>query len=560
MAYGFGSYGTCWGYPAAALTVPLAGADFALDFAQGWYRSGSHLTRDFAIPLSGNLIVNGDFSDGLNGWGINDEGTSVTSVVDGRARMYAPDGDYAILAQDPAGLPVGSRFVLSVDAETLTGGAAYLQFSASKSIVKILDGGFETYDIRTAGSLGFKRISVGNPNDVYLDNVVLKQVSATSYRAGECWDIDANGELHRFRSHEPIILPGRGAPFYGPMTNDIPTRYFASWNKTNYSQAGTVEGLFGPASVIAPDAGPGPKAFSHNTWLHANSLYTDSYIIETAGHRFLQISPSGGFLHNDYYFVVDLENGAIAFDNFPDRKGVQKLGGGAVHVWAMGHTIESDVSGRMILGSYPSLEIASTARAPDYTAAGGEGIVLHHAQRVEGPVPGQFITTEGVAASITAQELVYDSPINADEDYVFWVEANPFLLSGQYQFLAQVDDGTTNNRLSLYISDNGVCAAYARNGDGSYYFGATGTATVGEKFSLILARQHGEFRAGRLQVGTFTWADSLARPHPAGLDMLRIGSNIDNNYAAKSDILRPSVRKGRFSQAEIEAMVEGSLS
>ncbi|MXO66250.1 hypothetical protein [Altericroceibacterium endophyticum] len=534
--------------------VPLGDADFALDFAHGWYRSGSHLTRDFAIPLSGNLIVNGDFSDGLNGWGINDEGTSVTSVVDGRARMYAPDGDYAILAQDPAGLPVGSRFVLSVDAETLTGGAAYLQFSASKSIVKILDGGFETYDIRTAGSLGFKRISVGNPNDVYLENVVLKRVSATSYRAGECWDIDANGRLHHFKSHEPVILPGRGALFYGPLTA------MASQTFTPFNLPSTcTKTALPPDDVFLSPVRLASEGYSYSRTSTERATLPDGVSIFAIG-AIIEFGSSGQARlqwYDDSQSPGD--NARVQFSS----NGATQLFQGSVTSVLDAAFIELADGKTLIWATFENtseFQDATFGVGPESNVV-GEYVDLYALWMTPGSSPFPIIPTFGTAASITAQELAYDSPITEDDDFVLWIEADPFEVGGS-QVLGQFDDGTLNNRVVLLWLPDGRPAFRVFSEGVQLTAGVVndGRSAVGVKSILALSRQGGVYRVGNCQEGSFWWSNPATESWPSGISSISLGQQSSGSLPALSNIQRVMFRRGTFSRAEIEDMVEGSLS
>jgi len=125
-------------------------------------------------------IVNGDFSDGLDGWSVTSEGTGSVSVSDGRAIITSTNGsNYGAITQS---VPIeeGSTYLLSFDNSGPTG--SYVQFTNVTSFNGPIG---TTRTVRRAAATGnspFLLRVAGNSGTVSFDNISFREL-----RAQEDW-------------------------------------------------------------------------------------------------------------------------------------------------------------------------------------------------------------------------------------------------------------------------------------------------------------------------------------------------------------------------------------
>ena len=124
------------------------------------------------------LVVNGDFSDGLNDWIISTDANSSVDVTEGRVHLITTDGVDGQFYQFDL-VEAGKTYLIEFDAELVSGG--YQLNMGSHTAMSNIQTGYHSieYTAVSSGRVHFKR---NGANESYTDNISVKQITA---RAGD---------------------------------------------------------------------------------------------------------------------------------------------------------------------------------------------------------------------------------------------------------------------------------------------------------------------------------------------------------------------------------------
>jgi len=128
---------------------------------------------DTGRTIGPNVVVNGDFSNGLTGWATTQPTSGEVAVVGGRCHVYSANGSFCQV-QQPAILTIGKVYLLEFDLDPITGQCAVndgnLVYGTFDSFAQKISFTFRA----TSALIQFKRAA--GITEFYIDNVVIREL------------------------------------------------------------------------------------------------------------------------------------------------------------------------------------------------------------------------------------------------------------------------------------------------------------------------------------------------------------------------------------------------
>lgn len=136
------------------------------------------------LTNSGELVTNGDFSNGLDGWSLNANAAGVATVVNGALTYSAPHGDYAEVKQLNKCV-VGKTYQVAYEVTVAGVGAQSITISCGRSsIISIAATAFtvgkKTAIIQATHPDGFS-ISARTDATIAVDNISVKEILPSTH-------------------------------------------------------------------------------------------------------------------------------------------------------------------------------------------------------------------------------------------------------------------------------------------------------------------------------------------------------------------------------------------
>ena len=199
----------------------------------------------------------------------------------------------------------------------------------------------------------------------------------------------------------------------------------------------------------------------------------------------------------------------------------------------------------------------SLGRAPSYLGQASADVFIWGAQLEQSHTATSYIpTTTGVVNRVKDEiELAGASSLIGQSEGTLYVEVDWKTVSGTIQYLLDVTDGTTGNRVLIY-NFNGILRMYARaTGTGDLFNqGVPSTAFTGvQRFAFAYKTNDFELYRNGSSVSTNT-SGSLAT---LVLNQINIGSDYIGAYQPNMWIRSVALYNTRLSAADMEALTKG---
>ena len=132
-----------------------------------------------------NLVVNGDFSDGLNGW--SSHSSSTLELEDGRAKVTTSNNSGWIKRTDLL-IETGKTYFCKADITNATNKTWYINGTSNIVVLTLISGNTYGGYVTTTGNnpAFYLKGNQTNGEVSYIDNVSVKEVRATTVEASKC--------------------------------------------------------------------------------------------------------------------------------------------------------------------------------------------------------------------------------------------------------------------------------------------------------------------------------------------------------------------------------------
>jgi hypothetical protein len=247
----------------------------------------------------------------------------------------------------------------------------------------------------------------------------------------------------------------------------------AAWTKTNVTvSANTVVAPDGTltADKVALNTASGFHEILNPFTSVSGTAYTGSYFVKAAEHRFVQLLGPGVVFAE--YANFDLVSGTRTAGT-SGFGAIQSVGNGWYRISLSAIALSVSVSARISLAL---IESGTAGRAAGFTGDGYSGIYIWGAQLEAGAFPTSYIKTE--ASQVTRSA---DSASMTGANFSSWYRQGVGSLYGEASkigvnasdFLANLHDGTSNNRMQLVATTTQVNYAMVFNGTSQASFSLT---------------------------------------------------------------------------------------
>lgn len=354
---------------------------------------------------------------------------------------------------------------------------------------------------------------------------------ATYARTGAKAELRANGSAMLFASGAPSIVPGVGYFARPAITNKCANRNANPVDLTGMTKSGdaaaTLTVVDDTAAIAA--AGLSEVCTSGKVYKIDNSAGTGVANVSVAG-----VTGNTNTHHSSAY--VRGGTGSFGMGTGGSFTAAIPLAGSAGYV-------------RQGLSYAPLATNTFLIRAN-----AGQVIYFVLNQLVEGSLPGAIILTTGAAGNVTADVLAFPTPVANDEDFAFCGRMKLTSIPATNQILGEISNGSSNERILIYKGSGTSVVTGVNSGGGSIW--SSSVAPFADGPLAILARRMAGKWSGATRVGsTVTVGGETLAGFPAGLSMVRVGSNAAGSSQANSPIEFVGIRKGTFSDADVTALL-----
>lgn len=305
----------------------------------------------------------------------------------------------------------------------------------------------------------------------------------------------------------------------------------------------STNGIAATASATAPDGSGNAALITENTGnsthfvssagiaFSSGGLYTLSIFAKAGSRAFLQLVAPGAAFDTNAYANFDLSAGALGTVGVSAAATIQPIGNGWYRC-----AITATAAATATAAFSPFLIASATAARSSGFSGSGQNLLLWGAQVTMGTFVSSHIPTAAATATRAADLLT--APIAG----LFGSGTGTLLLSAMLpqpapaatdQIVAQIDDGSDNNRLRLRNPAGGASlVAEVVSAGGVTASLALGSMTAGNAFKLALAWSGGSLSALRAS-GTVMAASATL---PSGLTTLRAGNGQAGNAGLFGEI------------------------
>jgi len=384
--------------------------------------------------LGSELVTNGDFSDGLNGWlKSGDAATTLTNINNKLVINAATSYDGAVAALS---LTTGSTYLIKFNLELISASSVRVYFSGGNTGMQYFNSSQEVSMTIQADSLNssIKFDSDSGTGEFSIDNVSIKE----------------------YLGQEVVPDSGCGSWLLEPQSTNLITHSEdfsdSSWVKKDTTievanitmPNGVINGykLFANTSSTSHrmEVTPSPTAT-------VGQNFTLSLFIKSAGSDFIQVASSTGF--NSRYQNFNISTGTKASGDISDSS-ITDFGNGWYRISVTETT--TGTSARYLI--IPALSDI-TRNAIFQGNANEDGVYIWGAQLENQSYATSYVPTSG-AANTRLQDIADNSGnsslINSTEG-VLYAEIAALAGGGSFRIIS-LSDGTDNNRVILYYDLN----------------------------------------------------------------------------------------------------------
>ena len=439
------------------------------------YDTGKILSVKPVQTYGPELVTNGDFSDGTNGW--SGQYSATISVVNSQLQVYnnqngnnrSSQGITTVIGKsynlkgtitnvdNSNGIQIKISNVFNLD-------SAYFNsaFNITTNSVKVE----HTFiAISTTTYIGTNQNGViGNTG--FLDNVSVKEVLNADFdftRNSSATRVGSNGFIQDVASNLPRIdyTGGVGSWKFEPQrTNSVSysedfSQLSSQSNVTiSINQIISPEGSLNASSLIDNSVNGVHRAFSiYGTSIASGQLISHSVFAKAKEHNWFQLSTGGST--NDQWANFDLENGVIGNSSSSANPIIENYGNGWYRCILFATTSANNASLAGLLTLINNLDL--TSRSPSYSGSNG-GVYVFGLQLEVGSYPTSYIRSNSGSATTRLADVANNagsSDLISSTEGVLYAEINTFIADGNYRLIG-ISDGTTSNELVIgYRYDTG---------------------------------------------------------------------------------------------------------
>jgi len=398
------------------------------------------------------------------------------------------------------------------------------------------------------------------------------EISGYAYtRTGTKQEFSSDNALVTYAANVPAIIDDRG--YWSRVAHTNVVTYSQQLDNVAWTKGDVTvvpNAVAGPASYPSGDTiNEGTTTAIHlissgGTHNYTNGENYTRWCIAKAGTgSLLQIAFGNANFGGDAWADYNLTTGVV-HEAAAATAGMEDLGNGLWKCWL---TATATAGGSSTGISIVFPQTFGGGRLPSFT---GTSRTFHvfHAQAVDGSDPGPVIVTTSAAVTVGADSLVFDTPITADEPFLFWATGTfDHAVDVANEYLAALSDGTTSNFLGLARmptttsgAEPGYAAARARSGGPPVFEGYIGDAPVTGSVTIMGGRTaDGQYIAALRDADGFIWIEpELTAAFPETLDRLEIGfAGGAATVAPDAPIDSVYLRRGAFSYEDIIEMLGG---
>ena len=331
----------------------------------------------------------------------------------------------------------------------------------------------------------------------------------------------------------------------------------ASWFKENVTI--TSNNIVSPSGLIDADmlvenSSTAFHGFRNTSAISATvAVHTFSIFLKTAGRRYanLTYNTTGSSYVNG--FIVDLQDGVITqtVGTFSVAPSVQNYGNGWFRV-SYGAALNGG-SFAYVNGAASSNSLTTAGRAL-YLGSGSSSFYVWGAQLEAGSYPTSYIPTTSTAVTRVADNAykIGITPIIGQTEGVMFID---FVYSGiadTYQMF-KLSDGTSANRLQLYINTSHQLSALSASGGATQFAAnAQATLTVGTRYKMCLAYKLNDYAIYLNGTSIYTNVSSIV---PATLTEFTLNnSGTSSTFIFYNKVQSTLLFQTRLPNAELAAL------
>ncbi len=196
-------------------------------------------------------------------------------------------------------------------------------------------------------------------------------------------------------------------------------------------------------------------------------------------------------------------------------------------------------------GASDRVELAFTPSAGSvtFTVSG----TVQYAMLQTGGIATAIVPTAGSSATAALSDLEVTLPSAlSDEDMLIWAKCSTSDVDRGD--LLEITDGTSADRVSLFITDNHQARCQVRVSNSIVYQANSTTLSDGVDLTIILRRESSNWRLGTIVDGTLSWITSdTAGSMPAGLVNAFVGQDRNNSNCLNRALEAAAITPGTFS-------------
>jgi len=264
------------------------------------------------------------------------------------------------------------------------------------------------------------------------------------------------------------------------------------------------------------------------------------------------------------YAVFDLEDGVVhSTGDYGDSSftsaSMEDYGNGWYRCILISVSDTADVSSSFVMiGMTDSSTDPQSGGYPLSITGDGSSLYVYGAQLEVGAFPTSYIPTSGSAVARSADVAdvaTSDFNFSATEGTVF-VETNQLAQMSQYNYIWQLDDGTTDERIAVWFSNTSVLEYRVVTGASNVVLGTLAT-NVGTDYAKVCAAFALDNYSASYD-GQAVVTDSSGNM-PTGISDLRIGDRAGLDRALNGHIKQLTYFARRLDDATLQALTQPSL-
>lgn len=500
---------------------------------------------DANLVLGSELVTNGDFASGSTGW-VVPAGWAIGSGV-----ATATTTNASLLSS--SSVTAGRTYRVSFDVTSYTAGTLYVRVGTGAAQT-VTGAGSKVLYLTATNTAGLE--FYGGVITLSLDNISVKEITGTTGMPTDYTRNNGGVYPPRF-DYDPVTLAPKGLLIEEQRTNLLlRSEEFdtASWGKTlcsvvandTISPDGTAD-----ADKVTDNAGSGTE-LSQVVTVTSGATVAHSRHFKYIDCRWVRITIGGATDFVRGWF--DIQNGVV---------GATAVGGAgtsaAIAITPAGNgwyrcTLIGALTGAT---SYPCLSMTADANSSTARVSGASYHVWG-AQLEAGAFATSYIPT--VASQVTrTRDDVAITGANFSQWYnqsegTFVAEFDDYSVGANFTNVYRLDDGTTNNRMSLYKNASATSVGFdVTTGNVSQANALTSTASIINPTKHAAAYKGNDFAASINGGAVVTDTSGTV---PSGINILRFGRD---TIGAANTIMNGHIRSLRFyptrlANAQLQAL------